>query len=164
LLLREIESLILSTQKTLPKSQIVFNELLPRFYDNLHNRQVYETKRLKFSVVIPACIIVLSVIISVVMVPIVNIEILSLICVILNITIVPIVICSISKIVQHELSNNYSIRLVTHQNISQIHYLDGIHLTTDSGTAQYVTNIKEIVNTILDVKRDNTDRVSDYND
>ena len=56
----------------------------------------------------------------------------------------------------HELSNNYSIRLVTHQNISQIHYLDGIHLTTDSGTAQYVTNIKEIVNTILDVKRDNT--------
>jgi hypothetical protein len=40
-----------------------------------------------------------SVIISVVMVPIVNIEILSLICVILNITIVPIVICSISKIV-----------------------------------------------------------------
>ena len=56
----------------------------------------------------------------------------------------------------HELSNNYSIRLVTHQNISQIHYLDGIHLNTDSGTAQYVTNIKMIVNTLLDVKRDNT--------
>ena len=77
--IREMESLILSTQKTLPKSQIVINELLPRFYDNLHNRQVYETKRLKF--------------------------------------------------------NSYSIRLVTQQNISQIHYLDGIHLNTDSGTA-----------------------------
>jgi hypothetical protein len=45
--IREMESLILSTQKTLPKSQIVINELLPRFYDNFHNRQVYETKRLK---------------------------------------------------------------------------------------------------------------------
>ena len=106
--IREIESLILSTQKTLPKSQIVINELLPRFYDNLHNRQVYETKRLKFNSML------------------------------------------------HELSNNYSIRLVTQQNISQIHYLDGIHLNTDSGTAQYVTNIKEIINTLLDVKRDNT--------
>ena len=31
--IREIESLILSTQKTLPKSQIVINELLPKFYD-----------------------------------------------------------------------------------------------------------------------------------
>ena len=106
--IREMEYLILSTQKTLPKSQIVINELLPRFYDNLHNRQVYETKRLKF------------------------------------------------KSMLHKLSNNYSIRLVTHQNISHIHYLDGIHLNTDSGTAQYVTNIKEIVNTILDVKRVNT--------
>jgi uncharacterized protein YaaW (UPF0174 family) len=60
-----MESLILSTQKTLPKSEIVINELLPRFYDNLHNRQVYETKRLKFNSML------------------------------------------------HELSNNYSIRLVT---------------------------------------------------
>jgi fatty-acid desaturase len=79
-----------------------------RYHDNRNNdRQHYYTDRILMtintvvkpllivyiciivlsviiSVVIPVCIIVLSVIISVVMVPIVNIEILSLICVILN--------------------------------------------------------------------------------
>lgn len=42
-----------------------------------------------------------------------------------------------------------------HENLSQIHFIDGIHLSSDGGIAQYVCNLKEVINPLLGVKNDN---------
>lgn len=53
-----------------------------------------------------------------------------------------------------EICDRYDAKYVTHQNISQIHFSDGIHLNHEGGTSQYVRNLKQIVNPLVGVKSD----------
>ena len=40
-----IEGLILDTQRLVPESNIIFSEILPRFYKSQEQRRIYETKK-----------------------------------------------------------------------------------------------------------------------
>lgn len=50
--------------------------------------------------------------------------------------------------------NQYEARYVHHENLSQRHFYDGVHLSRNEGIALYVRNLKEIVNPLLGVKKD----------
>ena len=102
----DMRQLIYTTQRKVPGSEIVVNELLPRYYKRIQDRREYEHKRIK-------CNQLLS-----------------------------------------ELCDDLGVHFVRHDDISQIHFSDGIHLTTDGGISQYVMNLKQIVNPLIDVKND----------
>ena len=50
-----------------------------------------------------------------------------------------------------ELCDSYGLKFVNHENLTQIHFEDGIHLSHDGGIAQYVRNLKEVVNPLLGI-------------
>lgn len=47
-----------------------------------------------------------------------------------------------------------NITFIRHNNITQIHYSDGIHLNLECGVPQYVQNLKQVINPLVGVKKD----------
>lgn len=64
------------------------------------------------------------------------------------------------RLVANEMLENFcedaEIKMIKHQNITQIHLIDGIHLRRKSGTGQYVRNLKSVINPIIGVKSQET--------
>ena len=55
----------------------------------------------------------------------------------------------------YDLCDRYGAKYIYHENLSQIHFIDGIHLSSDGGIAQYVRNLKEVINPLLGVISEN---------
>lgn len=55
----------------------------------------------------------------------------------------------------HNLINDFGIKVISHPNITHIHFIDGIHLNTDCGISLYIRNMKEVVNPLIGIKGDN---------
>ena len=90
----------------MPGCNIVVNELLPRYYRNVHQRREFESKRIECNHTIS------------------------------------------------EICRDLGVKFVCHQNITQIHFSDGIHLNRECGISQYVKNLKLIANPLVGVKSD----------
>ncbi|CAC5362708.1 unnamed protein product [Mytilus coruscus] len=105
----EIEQLIIDTKKSLPKSQIIISQILPRFYRNQNLEQEYEVKKVECNQLL------------------------------------------------YELCKRYEAYYVQHENLTQVHFQDGIHLNKQRGIKLYVRNLKEIVNPLIGVKSDDQD-------
>ncbi|CAC5389185.1 unnamed protein product [Mytilus coruscus] len=105
----EIEQLIIDTKKSLPESQIIISQILPRFYRNQNLEQEYEVKRVECNQLL------------------------------------------------YELCKRYEAYYVQHENLTQVHFQDGIHLNKQRGIKLYVRNLKEMVNPLIGVKSDDQD-------
>ena len=103
---KNMEKLIIDTQRQIPGSNIIISSILPCFYRNQMHRREYETKRIK-------CNKQLS-----------------------------------------NLCDQYGLKYVSHNNLRQIHFEDGIHLSKDGGISLYVRNLKNVLNPLLGVKND----------
>ncbi|CAG2238824.1 unnamed protein product [Mytilus edulis] len=105
----EIEQLIVDTKKSMPESQIIISQILPRFYRNQNMDQEFEVKRVECNQLL------------------------------------------------YELCKQYEAYYVQHENLTQVHFQDGIHLNKQRGIKLYVRNLKEIVNPLIGVKNDDQD-------
>ena len=59
-----------------------------------------------------------------------------------------------------DICDSHEVHFVRHQNLSQMHFIDGIHLNRKRGIGQYVRNLKEVANPLVGVKTAQTESLN----